>query len=70
MLRTVAPSSIVRRLVLKPSDEARPIVRPIMAASARKSFATASAAPTVPQVPCGCIVTRSFEAMPIRAPIS
>ena len=32
--------------------------------------ATATAAPTVPQVPCGCMVTRSLEAIPIRAPIS
>ena len=33
-------------------------------------LAIASAAPMTPQVPCGCMVTLSFEAMPMRAPIS
>ena len=68
--RTVPPCSMVCRLVARPSVDATLIVSAIRAASAPASFATATAAPTVPQVPCGCIVTRSLDAMPMREPIS
>lgn len=37
---------------------------------AQRNLATAAAAPTVPQVPCGCMSGRSEAAMPMRAPTS
>ena len=42
----------------------------ILLAEALFSFATAIAEPTVPQVPCGCMVGRIFAPIPMRAPIS
>src|SRR6266702_3400565 len=66
LLRTVPPSSMVRRLVASPSVDETLITSAICSRVALRSLATATAAPTVPQVPCGCIVTRSFDAMPTR----
>ena len=40
------------------------------AASTPSSRAQAAAAPTVPQVPCGCMAPRSCDAAPMREPTS
>src|SRR5829696_6484696 len=55
---------MVRLLVASVSEEATFSVSRKASASAPASFATAAAAATVPQVPCGCMEGRSRAAEP------
>ena len=69
-LRTVAPLSMVWRLVAMQQEAAR------LASSRRRSgarplsLAQARAEPTTPKVPCGLTIKRVFVAMPMRATTS
>jgi hypothetical protein len=69
-LRTVPPSSMVFRLVARAREELTLMISLMAKRSHSWSLATATAAPTVPQVPWGCMDMRILEAMPMRAPVS
>ena len=51
-------------------EAARLTTSRIVAAGAPSSFATATAVPSVPHVPCECTFARGVVAPPMREPIS
>jgi len=61
---------MVWRLVVSPRQELTLMISLTPSRSSPASLAAATAAPTVPQVPWGCMDILILAAMPIRAPIS